>query len=172
MTQLDEITNKIANKYTTNEQFITIAPQKIRSSLAMNKNTQTNLKNTPYTYNRAETFVTIATKTPCCECECCWCYKRDSIDARCCGICYACCPKKTVEEQCNCCPNDFGKYWDSGYVQTTAGYGKQAVIDEKNGLCCCFCFPVKFGLFFPCFIGSIGNGCINFIRNTNVNYFF
>ena len=156
--------NETANKY-MNDRFITIAPQKIRSDLA----TQEKMKYTPYKYKRPEP---LNLKTPWYKCECCRCYKRDSIDARCCGLCYACCPKNTVDDQCNCCPNDFGMYWDSGYVQTTAGYGKQADQDEKNGLCCWFCFPLKFGLFFPCCIGSIGNGCINYMRDTNVNYFF
>lgn len=163
MSQLHEIQDK-----NTNEQFTNITPQKIRTSLDITKNTQ------PYPppYNRAKMFVTIASQTAWCECECCWCYKRESIDARCCGVCYACCLKKTVHDQCNCCPNDFGTYWDSGYVQTTSGYGKEADQDEKNGICCWFCFPLKISLFFPCFFGSLGNGCINYIRGTDVNYFF
>jgi hypothetical protein len=57
-------------------------------------------------------------------------------------------------------------------VQTMSGHGKQAELDEKNGLCCWFCFPVKFGLFFPCCFGAIGNSCINHMCGTNVNYFF
>jgi hypothetical protein len=133
---------------------ITIAPQKIRTSLA----TQDKMKHTrPEPLN----FPTV-----------CGCYKRGSIDARCCGVCYVCCPRKTVEEQCNFCPNNFTTYWDSGYVQTISGHGKQAELDEKNGLCCWFCFPLKFSLFFPCCFGAIGNSCINEICGTNVNYFF
>lgn len=166
MAQLNE---KNTNNSTPNEQFITIAPEKIRNSLPINKNTQPSLNYVPYKYNRAEAFVTIATQHTCCFCKC---YKPNSIDARCCGLCYACCPRKTVEEQCNFCPNNFTTYWDSGYVQTTSGYGKQADRDEKNGVCCWFCFPLKFGMFFPCCFGSIGNSCINYMRDTNVNYFF
>jgi len=162
MATLTEMTNKGMNDYTMNDRFITIAPQKIRTSLA----TEDKFKYTSNKYKRPDP---LNLKPAWYRCGC---YKRDSIDARCCGLCYVCCPKKTLDEQSNCCPNDFGMYWDSGYVQTTAGYGKQADNDEKNGICCWFCFPLKFGLFFPCCVGSIGNGCINHMRDTNVNYFF
>jgi hypothetical protein len=58
-------------------------------------------------------------------------------------------------------------------VQTVSGYGDRRGSDgEKNGICCWFCFPVKFSLFFPCCIGSICNGCLNYVRDTNVNYLF
>jgi len=64
-------------------------------------------------------------------------------------------------------------YWDTGYVQTTSGYGgKQGVLEEKNGICCWFCFPLKISLFFLCLFGSLINGCINYMRGTDVNYFF
>jgi hypothetical protein len=99
---------------------------------------------------------------------CCPCYNNTSLDARCCGACYYCCPLKNKEDQCEFCPNTFTTYWKSGYIQTTAGYGKE----EENGCCCWFCFPVKFPLFFPCFLGSICNSCINEIRHTNLNYLF
>lgn len=99
---------------------------------------------------------------------CCPFYNRDSEDSRCCGLCYCCCPAKSAEEQCNCCPNSFEMYWHSGYVQTTAGIGKE----EENGICCWFCFPIKFSLFFPCFIGSLVNSSINNVRKTKNNYLF
>ena len=167
MTPLHEIQSK-----NMIEPFIKVTPQKIHTSLVKPKNTQQKITYPP-PYNRAEMFVTIATQTVWCENGCCWCYKRDSIDARCCGVCYACCPRKTVDEQCNCCPNNFSTYWNSGYVQTVSGYGgEQGELEEKNGICCWFCFPVKFGIFFPCCVGSLGNGCINYMRDTNVNYFF
>ena len=153
-----------------NETVITTTPQKIRASLSITKNTQTSVSVTyPPTYNRAKTFVTIATQTAWCHCNCCGCYKRNSFDSRCCGVCYACCPSQTVDEQCNFCPNDFKMYWDSGYVQTKSGYGG---FEENNGFCCWVCFPLKFALFFPCCFGSLGNECINSMRDTNVNYFF
>jgi hypothetical protein len=96
-----------------------------------------------------------------------YCYNKDSIDARCCGFCYCKYPQLKKEEQCNVCPNNFDEYWHSGYVQTDDGSGK-----ESDGLCCCLCFPLKFGYFFSCCLGSICNGCINSIRDTNVNYLF
>jgi len=95
---------------------------------------------------------------------CCGCYKENSTDTRCCGLCYYCCPAKHIdknidEKRCDCCPVDFEDYWYSGYVQTTAGYGNTA--EDINGLCCWCCFPVKFPLFFPCFLGSLCNHAIN-----------
>jgi len=96
--------------------------------------------------------------------HCCGCYKDNSPDARCCGICYYCCRAKHIdknidEKRCDFCPNDFAEYWYSGYVQTTAGYGNTE--EDINGLCCWFCFPLKFPLFFSCFLGSICNTIIN-----------
>jgi hypothetical protein len=101
---------------------------------------------------------------------CCLFYNRDSTDSRCCGICYCCCPAKTPEDQFNCCPNNFAEYWHSGYVQTYSGYGNSA--QEENGICCWFCFPLKFTIFFPCFLGSLMNNSINSLRKTNNNYLF
>ena len=98
--------------------------------------------------------------------SCCPCYNKDSFDARCCGACYYCCPLKNKLQQCEICPTTFTTYWNSGYIQTDAGYGKQ----EKNGVCCWFCFPVKFTMFFTCFLGSLCNSCINGIRDTELNY--
>uniref|UniRef100_A0A6C0IIN6 Uncharacterized protein n=1 Tax=viral metagenome TaxID=1070528 RepID=A0A6C0IIN6_9ZZZZ len=102
-------------------------------------------------------------------CNRCNCYNTASTDARCCGACYYCCPtKKKVEERCECCPNDFDTYWDSGYVQTNVGYGTE----DPNGLCCWCCFPIKFPVFFTCFLGSLCNNYINWTRDTNLNYLF
>jgi len=94
----------------------------------------------------------------------CGCYKIVSTDARFGGLCYCCCPAAHIDEEvdekrCDCCPKDFCHYWNSGYVQTTSGYGNYH--DEKNGLCCWFCFPVKFPIFFPCFLGSLVNQGLN-----------
>jgi len=96
--------------------------------------------------------------------SCCGCYKENSPDARCCGLCYYCCPAKHIDKEidrvrCDCCPNDIKEYWYSGYVQTTAGYGNKE--EDINGICCWFCFPLKFPLFFPCFLGSLCNNVIN-----------
>ena len=166
----------VMDKNVMDKNIISIAPKDIYNALknnnALKNQPQSGPKNdyVPYKYNRCETFVTIATQSKMCECNCCWCYSRESIDARCCGACYFVCPQKTVEAQCNCCLNDFSTYWDSGLVQTTSGYGNKE--EEKNGICCWLCFPLKFSLFFPCFLGSLGNGCINCLRETNLNYLF
>jgi hypothetical protein len=94
----------------------------------------------------------------------CGCYNEHSTDARCCGLCYCCCPAKHIDkaidhQRCDCCPNDFCEYWYSGYVQTTAGYGNQE--EDLNGVCCWLCFPVKISMFFPCLLGSLCNQVIN-----------
>lgn len=99
---------------------------------------------------------------------CCACYRLPIIDARCCGVCYFCCPVKPDAHQCNVCPNTFDVYWNSGYVQTEAGYGPP----QPNGFCCWLCFPLKITLFFPCCLGAICNNCINYMRDTEVNYLF
>jgi hypothetical protein len=97
---------------------------------------------------------------------CCACYNSDSFDARCCGACYYYCPPKNKENRCEFCPINFSEYWNSGYVQTQAGYGRE----EKNGCCCFVCFPLKFPMFFTCFLGSLCNNCINWYRDTQLNY--
>ena len=97
---------------------------------------------------------------------CCPCYDKHSFDARCCGACYYCCPVKDKTQQCAFCPSTFTIYWNSGYVQTDTGYG----IQEKNGIYCWCCFPIKFPIFFVCFLGSICNSFINSIRDTELNY--
>jgi predicted glycosyltransferase len=30
---------------------------------------------------------------------CCGCYKENSTDSRCCGICYYCCPAKHIDKE-------------------------------------------------------------------------
>jgi len=95
---------------------------------------------------------------------CCGCYKNNSTDTRCCGLCYYCCPAKNINKEidparCDFCPNDFQEYWYSGYVQTTTGYGNKS--EEINGVYCWCCFPLKFPLFFSCFLGSLVNQTIN-----------
>ena len=123
-------------------------------------------------YSRAQSFMHIASishsnsNSNSNSSSCCACYGPNSSDARCCGLCYFCCPTPPNKEQCFCCLNNFTEYWDSGYVQTVSGYGDE----ENNGVCCVFCFPLKFALFFTCCLGSIGNGWINCMRNTNLNY--
>jgi hypothetical protein len=94
----------------------------------------------------------------------CGCYKANSTDARCCGLCYCCCPAKHINKEidlrrCDFCPNDFCEYWYSGYVQTVAGYGNKE--EDLNGVCCWLCFPVKLPMFFSCFIGSLVNDGLN-----------
>ena len=138
-------------------------------------------------------------ETCCCYCynaeskdsRCCGiCYCYDRCKKYClCEIFYVCCcpppknneptsnaPTSNEEEEINknkrfdWCPINFSEYWDSCYVQTTSGYGRS--VEEKNGLCCWFCFIPKLGMFFPCLFGSICNGCVNCLRDTKTNYLF
>jgi hypothetical protein len=109
---------------------------------------------------------------------CCGCYQVDSTDARCCGVCYCCCPAANIDKDIDtkrrdCCPNDFNEYWYSGLVQTTMGYGNSE--EDINGFCCFVCFPIKFAFFFPCFFGSLLNNTINHCccqQMTRRNYLF
>ena len=98
-----------------------------------------------------------------------WCYNKDSQDMRCCGLCYTCCYIQNKEDQCYMCPETFEIYYTSGYVITTAGYGKT---DEEcdNCLCTTLCLPFKIALFWPCLLGSIVNNSINWCRDTSMNY--
>jgi hypothetical protein len=104
------------------------------------------------------------------------CYSTESHESRCCGACYWLCHPNPEKDRCECCPNTFCDYWKSGYIQTTQG----SVNDEDRCSececddCCCtlFCFPLKFPIFFPCFLGSVFNGCMNKICGTERNYWF
>ena len=92
------------------------------------------------------------------------CYKDNSTDTRCCGLCYWCCRATHIDKEvdrarCDFCPNDFHEYWYSGYVQTTAGYGSKE--EDINGIYCWCCFPLKFPMFFTCCLGSLLNQAIN-----------
>ncbi len=81
---------------------------------------------------------------------------------QCFGQCYHCYPT-------SCCPTTFHEYWNSGYVQTSSGYGSLA--EEKNSIFCFCCFPIKFALFFSCCFGSLCNEALNRCKKTsNKNY--
>ena len=104
------------------------------------------------------------------------CYSKESDDSRCCGACYWICPSKTVEEQCNFCPKNFCEFWKSGYIQTREGGVKEENVCRECECDDCFyttiCFPCKFPLFFPCFIGSVFNEGINKLCGNKRNYLF
>ena len=94
---------------------------------------------------------------------CLGCYKENSPDARCCGVCYCCCPAENIDREvdknrCDFCPENFTVYINSGYFKTTSGYGTQ----NHDDCCCTFtCLPFKLATFFPCALGSIFNHFIN-----------
>jgi hypothetical protein len=100
------------------------------------------------------------------------CYKKNSPDTRCCGICYNYCRIKDnnynldldYRENCEFCLPTLKDYCNSGYIITYNGI-------PRNDCTLC-CLPLKLPLFMPCFLGTIFNQCINCIRDTNTNYLF
>ena len=100
----------------------------------------------------------------------CACYRKDSNDTRCLGICYRLCPsEKTNNMRCEICTNGFWDHCRSGYIYTDdAGCND----DDSAGCYCIMCFPFKLGIFSPCLLGSIFNSCLNTLCNTNTNYLF
>lgn len=98
--------------------------------------------------------------TGCCCCKK-GCYKYDSTDTRCCGLCYCLCPAKNISKlvdknRCDFCPDNFQEYLESGYFKTIDGPS-----DKDNCFCTTLCLPIKFPLFFPCFLGTLVNQCFN-----------
>jgi len=143
------------NSTTINSTTINSTPKKTKLKLkAKQKNTENSISNR---------------KGKCC-------YSKESDESRCCGVCYWLCRSNPTKERCECCPNTFCDYWKSGYIQTTEGF----VRDEDRCRDCecddCFCtvicFPFKFPVFFPCFLGSLFNEGINKLCGSNRNYLF
>ena len=101
---------------------------------------------------------------------CCYsgCYKKNSFDVRCCGICYLLCPLTkdnynfVDSEQCECCPSNVTIYCDSPYIVTY----------DLSVNCTWFCIPLKLPVTSPCLLGSLFNQCVNYVRNTHHNYLF
>ena len=115
------------------------------------------------------------TCTTCTTCTCCkntynlfccktGCYRKDSPDMRCCGLCYMCSDEPTD----GCCIPTMTEYFKSGLWKTTDGYGS----DSDNYCCTIICLPVKIPLCFPCLLATIFNSIINSCRGTNNNYLF
>ena len=99
------------------------------------------------------------------------CYKKNSPDTRCCGICYCWCPLKENNyklaldnRECEICLPDLHDYCNSGYIIT---YNITPASD-----CTPCCLPLKVSICMPCFLGTVFNHCINCIRDTNTNYLF
>ena len=96
----------------------------------------------------------------------CGCYADDSMDTRCCGLCYCglcnCCflarKNPPSKEECDFCMRDLWEHSKSGYIQTITGYGRG---EESDCCCTCLCLPLKFPLFFPCFLGALFNHFMN-----------
>lgn len=101
----------------------------------------------------------------------CACYRKDSNDTRCLGVCYRVCPsEKTNNMRCEICTNGFWHHCRSGYIYTDdAGCNND---DDSAGCYCIICFPFKLSIFSPCLLGAIFNSCLNTLCNTNTNYLF
>ena len=114
--------------------------------------------------------------------KCCECYYKDTLDSRCCGLCFYFGDSIYCDKKNKCCyncissdisdiwcfnnPND---YFSSGCFLTSSGYGK-----EPECFCTVFAGIVlcKFALTFPWLLCSMLNGTINCVCGTNKNYLF
>ena len=132
----------------------------------------------PITVDPSRNSFTINAETSKCSTWCakwcsnfCACYRKDSNDTRCCGLCYRLCPsEKTSKMRYEVCTNGFWEHCRSGYIYTDdAGCNND---DDSTGCYCIMCFPFKLGIFSPCLLGSIFNSCLNNICKTNTNYLF
>ena len=100
----------------------------------------------------------------------CGCYNKYSYDSRCCGLCY-CIKRNKMNKvkymelyktnQCHICPRNIYDYTESIYFNTC-----------DDCLCTAFCCPIKFPLFYLCFLGSICNHCVNCCLETDHNFLF
>lgn len=114
--------------------------------------------------------------------KCCECYYRDTLDSRCCGICFYCGDSIYCEKNKTCCTHcispDLSESWcfknpydyfNSGCFLTSGGYG-----NEPD--CCCTVFAgvvlCKFALTSPWLLCSMCNGSINYVCGTDKNYLF
>ena len=114
--------------------------------------------------------------------KCCECYYRDTLDSRCCGICFYCGDSIYCKKENKCCNNcispDLSESWcfknpydyfNSGCFLTSGGYG-----NEPD--CCCTVFAgvvlCKFAFTSPWLLCSIFNGSINCVCGTDKNYLF
>ena len=120
-------------------------------------------------------------KYKCCN-NFCKCYHKETLDSRCCGLCFYCgeyiyCDKEgkccynciTSDLEQKWCLNNPNEYFKSGLFLTSGGYG-----NEPD--CCCTLFAGivlgKFALTFPCLLCSILNGTMNCVCGTDKNYLF
>lgn len=90
------------------------------------------------------------------------CYRFNAMDARCCGLCYACGKNTVPEDQCNVCPAMVAAYFASGYFLTTCT--SQGPNESALEHYCCgtvALLPIKLPLFFPCFLGACFNNAVN-----------
>ena len=116
------------------------------------------------------------------SCKCCECYYKDTLDSRCCGLCFYCGDYIYCENKGECCYNcitsDLDKnniwcfknpidYFNSGCFLTSSGYG-----NSPDCFCTVFAGIIlcKFALTTPWLLCSMFNGTINCICNTNKNY--
>ena len=114
--------------------------------------------------------------------KCCECYYKETLDSRCCGLCFYCGEYIYCEKENKCCYkcitsdleekwclNNPSEYFKSGLFLTSSGYGH-----EPDCFCTVFAGIMlgKFALTFPCLLCSILNGTINCVCCTDKNYLF
>ena len=91
------------------------------------------------------------------------CYRKDSLDMRCCGL--------------NCESTDFGcfptlfEFCKSPLCITYTNTPNSESLPGDDECCCALCCcPFKFVITLPCLLGSAFNNIINCIRGTRGNY--
>lgn len=95
----------------------------------------------------------------------CACYSKDSIDSRCCGLCYSCKGEKEYYNNCEFFPKNLCENYNIA--------DKSEKMNERHKLCwCLMCLPFSIGCLLPCVLGASFNTCINHIRGTDLNYLF
>ena len=104
-------------------------------------------------------------------CSCCGCYNKESMDMRCCGICYYRYDNLDKQEQCNICPETLDVYCTSSYIVTECKPSHNTD-DCDHCIPTILCLPLKLPMCFPCLLGSVFNNSINYCRGTHTNYCF
>jgi hypothetical protein len=104
-------------------------------------------------------------------CSCCGCYNKNSMDMRCCGICYYRYDNLDKQEQCNICPETLDVYCTSSYIVTECKPSHNTD-DCEHCIPTILCLPLKLPMCFPCLLGSVFNNSINYCRGTHTNYCF
>ena len=168
------------NDYTTTRDYIYTSPYEIYAERAYAERTYAERTYAERTYAEPITVIPSNNSFPLnaepSKCYNFWsnfcaCYRKESNDTRCLGVCYRLCPsEKSRNNRCEVCTIGFWDHCSSGYIYTDdSGCNND---DDSAGCYCFICFPFKLSIFSPCLLGSIFNSCVNTICKTDTNYLF